>query len=168
MSFTYGKMSSNLQHYFRVEYPCRLWLFGLIWFYVLIPIIFIPIVLWIRGNFSIISCVGLILLLQLLWTPRFIKDIWVPYAVSIEEVKIVVYTRVGKRIKENSIKLNDLGVKFNKRRNSLTLWEREENRTPPSKMFYLSKVNNWNVSTIREIVHSLLSISHYSIHYEEV
>ena len=161
-------MSSNLQHYFKVDYPCRRWCFWLIWFYILIPVIFIPLVLWIRGVFSILSCVGLILLLQLIWTPKFIKDLWVPYAVSIEEERIVVYTRVGKRIKENPISLKDLGVKYYKRRNSLTLWEREENRTPPSNMFYLSKTKNWSVSTIGEVVHSILNLSHHSIHYEEV
>ena len=120
------------------------------------------------GDFSIMSCVGLILLLQLLWIPRFIKDIWVPYAVSIEEERIVVYTRVGKRTKENPIEFMNLGVKYYKRRNALTLWEREENRVPPPNMFYLSKDKNWSASTIGEVVHSLLSISHYSVHYEEV
>lgn len=156
MSFTFGKMRSDFQYYFKVDYPCRWWYFWLIWFYFLIPVIFIPIVLWIRGVFSVLSCVGLILFLQLLWIPRFIKDIWVPYAVSIEEERIVVYTRVGKRIKENPIELKHLGVKYYKRRKSLTLWEREENQAP-SNMFYLSKDKNWKESTIEEVVHSLLS-----------
>ncbi len=157
-------MRSNYS--FEVDYPCWRWYLLLLWFYVFIPIIFIPIVLWIRGSFSVLSCVGLVLFLQLLWIPRLIKDIWVPYALSIEEERIVVYTKVGNRIKENPIELNKLGVKYYKRKKSLTLWEREENRTP-SKMFYLSKDKNWSESTIKDAVHSIFYISHYPIHYEE-
>ena len=63
--------------------------------------------------------------------------------------------------------IKNLGVKYFKRRKALTLWEREENSTP-HKMFYLSKNTNWSASTIEEVKHSLLSISHYLIHSEEV
>ena len=143
------------------------WYLWLVWFYIFLPIIVISVALWIKGDFSVISCVVLVLFLQLLWLPRLIKDIWVPYAVSIEEDRVVVYTRVGKRIKENSLELKNLGVKYFKRRKALTLWEREENSTP-HKMFYLSKNTNWSASTIEEVKHSLLSISHYLIHSEEV
>ena len=167
MNITFGNMSSSSTQYFEVGYPCRRWYLGLVWFYILVPTIVIPVVLWIKGSFSVLSCLGLVLFLHLLWIPRLIKDIWVPYAVSIEEDRIVVYTRVGKRIKENPIELKNLGVKYYKRRKSLTLWEREGNRTPP-KMFCFSKEKNWSASRIGEVVHALLSISHYPIHYEEV
>ena len=160
-------MSSGSTQYFEVYYPCWRWYLWLVWFYIFLPIIVISVALWIKGDFSVISCVVLVLFLQLLWLPRLIKDIWVPYAVSIEEDRVVVYTRVGKRIKENSLELKNLGVKYFKRRKALTLWEREENSTP-HKMFYLSKNTNWSASTIEEVKHSLLSISHYLIHSEEV
>lgn len=167
MSIIFGKMSSNIQDHFKVDYPCWRWYLSLLWFYIFIPIIFIPIVLLIRGSFSILSCVGLVLFLQLLWIPRLIKDIWVPYAISIEEERILVYTKVGKQVKENPIDIKNLGIKYYKRKHSLTLWEREENRTP-SKMFYLSENKNWKASTIKDVVHSIIRISHYPIHYEEV
>ena len=163
----FGKMSSGSTRFFEVDYPCWRWYLWLVWFYIFLPIIVISVALWIKGDFSVISCVVLVLFLQLLWLPRLIKDIWVPYAVSIEEDRVVVYTRVGKRIKENSLELKNLGVKYFKRRKALTLWEREENSTP-HKMFYLSKNTNWSASTIEEVKHSLLSISHNLIHSEEV
>ena len=129
--FIVGKMSSGSTQFFEVDYPCWRWYLWLVWFYIFLPIIVISVALCIKGDFSVISCVVLVLFLQ------------------------------------NSLELKNLGVKYFKRRKALTLWEREENSTP-HKMFYLSKNTNWSASTIEEVKHSLLSISHYLIHSEEV
>ena len=97
------------------------------------------------------------------------KDLWVPYAVLVEEERVVVYTRVGKRIKENPIDIKNLATEYNIRKNSrisLGLWIPEENRYP-SQIFILTKEINWSKDKIDEVVDALSSISHYSVRYKE-
>ena len=156
-------------HYIEVDYPCRQWYLSLIVFYVLLPLVVYPILLWFSNSFSVLNWIGLVLLTQLLWARRIMKDIWVPYAVLVEEERIVVYTRVGKRIKENPIDLKNLSTEYSIRKNSKTslgLWIPEENRYP-SQIFILRKEINWTKDRIDEVVNALSSISHYPVRYKE-
>ena len=162
-------MDSCSSHYIEVDYPSRRWYFSLIWFYVLLPNIVLPISLWVLDRFSVLSWIGLFFFLQLLWSRRLVKDLWVPYAVLVEEERVVVYTRVGKRIKENPIDIKNLATEYNIRKNSrisLGLWIPEENRYP-SQIFILTKEINWSKDKIDEVVDALSSISHYSVRYKE-
>ena len=162
-------MDSCSSHYIEVDYPSRRWYFSLIWFYVLLPNIVLPISLWVLDRFSVLSWIGLFFFLQLLWSRRLVKDLRVPYAVLVEEERVVVYTRVGKRIKENPIDIKDLATEYNIRKNSrisLGLWIPEENRYP-SQIFILTKEINWSKDKIDEVVDALSSISHYSVRYKE-
>lgn len=166
MSFIYGEMDKQ---YIEVDYPCWSWYILLAWNYVFIPLVVVPIGLWIMQSFSVINWLGLVLILQILWLRRIMKDIWVPFAVLVERERVVVYTRIGKRIRETTIAIKDLKTEYDVRKNSkpsLSLWQSEENRYP-LRIFYLIKDLNWTKDKIEELKNALAKVSHYQVHYKE-
>lgn len=164
MNTIYGTMKTS--QYIEVEYPCKQWYMMLIGYYILLPLVVITVGLLVLDEFSLWKLLFLSVVLQLLWLRRIIKDIWVPYAVLIEEERIEVSLRLGQRIKHYSIAIRDLESEYDTRKaskTSLSLWQREENRYP-SQIFFFLKDCNWTEEKVQDVIRSLDSISHYSVH----